>query len=498
MTRKRVNRSPTPTRSSPTPTPTPTGSSRSRSRKRAKLSPSRDSPPPSPPPSDRGSSRGHGRSPSHGRSHGRSRSRSRVAPATDFEIIQLLLNSVSKIDFISDDSLYSFILHVKIPTPACVTGVEVSSFCMKITFVNKGGPNEYYHTPMKGDDIEKKTIDVREIGKEVAIQRKLYESFSSPFVPRVFAASIFLNDEFIELFDSLLLSAAAVFDKNAHYVVSSIIKYVNEHPTWDVHIFLMEYKPYDTLYKRSFKSIPERSTFTPTKNQNEYQHMAANLVCTAGAGFILHDAHNKNGLYDPTEKVVVLLDVGDAFDVNDEGDIEKMKNIFIEMVRDNSHLKPHLCKFFNVQEESQLLNAFVDNLTFTDFRTQGHNIGDIHHTLMMLAFVDFMIHLPIRVWLIRCRYVMQSIYTQVGFEDFVNFLDTFTPILSSDAYNTALTNVAGFIAGITGVTSIPGIPGKIHIDKPVSKKEKNACVMQGGRRKRKTKRKRKCKTRKCY
>ena len=452
MSRKRGNSSPTPPPRSPSPSPSP--ASLTHSRKRAK--------PTAPTPS---------------------RKRAKLPPS-DFEIIRNLLGSVSTIDFISDDSLYSFILHVTIRSPVCVSGVEVSSFCMKITFVNEGRPNEYEHTTTKGGDIYKKTIDKKAIDKEVDIQRELYDSFSSPFVPRVFAASIFLKDEFIQLFDSLL-QLAVVFDKNARQHVSSIIKHVNEHPTWDVHIFLMEYmdKSYDTLYNRSFESIPDRSPFTPTKNQNEYQHMAANLVCVASVGFILYDAHNKNGLCDTRQQKVVLLDFGDAFDVRDQGDKEKLKNIFIKFVNEYKYSIPYLCKFFNVpyqhdqHDQSLLLKAFVDNLTFTDFRTKVPNITDIHHTLMMVAFVDFMIHFTIGVWLIRCRYVMESIYKRDGFVDFLTFLTTFTPVLSSRVYNTELTKVAGFITGITGN------------DNPVPRKQPKSCSIMGGKRKNKSKRK---------
>jgi hypothetical protein len=440
--------------------------SRSNSRKRGNPSPSRDSPHPPPPPI-----------------------RTRPPPP-DSEIITQLLGSFSKIDFISDDSLYSFILQGKMPIEspaACVSGVEVSSFCVKITFVNKGGPNEYVHTTTKGgEDTEKKAIDVREIDKEAVIQRELYDSFSAPFVPRVFASSIFRSKEFTELFESLLTSQRVVFDKNARLLVETILKeHVKKHPMWDVNIFLMEYmdKPYATLYVQSFPTTPERSLITPALVKDGYQRMAANLACAAGVGVILYDAHNKNGLYDRNgDPQVVLLDFSDAFDVKVKSDITKMEGNFTKMVRVNKHLIPHLCRFFSVTDESKLVNAFVANLTFTDFRTQGPNIHDIHHSLMMVAFVDFMIHadgeyIPPGI---RCRYAMESIYGKTGtlhsdsyFEDFDIFLDTFTPILSSDAYNKELSAVARFITGI--IT-------------PTKKKITQQCSLQGGKRKNKSKR----------
>ena len=506
MTRKRGNRSPTTTRSSPTrssrsptpaptPAPTPTRSSptptgSSRSRKHVKLSPSRDSPPPSPPTSDRG----RGRSP--GRSPGRGRSRSRVAPPTDFEIIQqLLVDSVSNIDFISDDSLYSFILHGKILArpPACVNGIEVSSFCMKITFVkNEKMPYEY--TTIKNQRIEKKTIHRKEIDKEVVVQRKLYDSFiSAPFVPRVIAASIFMNDEFIDMFTSLLDTEKSdvVFDRNASRVVTFILDHLRHTPC-DVHIFLMEYideKTYATLDECSLR---QGGKFDTTICNSGYQHMAANLVCAAGVECILYDAHNRNGLFNPTKKKVVLLDFADSYDLSVNDDIKKMKQMFSGMVsrmvsRMDSESIGHLCLFFNVTREDQLLAAFHANLRFTDFRTQeaaAIDIRHIHHSLMMVAFIDFMMNNPKS----RCRYAMESVYGNVGFSNFSNFIERFNLVLQTSMYDAELTKVAHFIMDIVN---------------PSGKKESvSKCLMMGGRRKKKSKckrkRKRNRKTRKCY
>jgi hypothetical protein len=93
---------------------------------------------------------------------------------------------------------------------------------------------------------------------------------------------------------------------------------------------------------------------------------------------------------------------------------------------------------------------------------------------MMVAFVDFMMNYQT----IRCRYTMESIYGKSGFKDFNTFLTTFTSELSSDAYNTELTVVAGFITGIIN---------------PQTLEPKQQCSMQGGKRKKNSKRKNKSK-----
>ena len=491
---------PTPTGSSPTrSSPTPTGSSRSR--KRVKLSPSRDSSTPTPPiptPSPArspgpGPAPGRGRSPARSPGRGRGRSRSRVAPPTDFEIIQqLLLDSVSDIDFISDDSLYSFILHGKILAPACVNGIEVSSFCMKITFVkNEKMPNNYsysYTTIKNQQEIEKKTIHRKALDKEVVVQRKLYDSFiSAPFVPRVIAASIFLSDEFIDMFTRLLNTKkrGVVFDINARSVVTFILDHLRRTPC-DVHIFLMEYIDEKTYATLDECSLLPGGKFNTTICESGYQHMAANLVCAAGVECILYDAHNRNGLFSRSKKKVMLLDFADSYDLSVNDDIKKMKQMFNDMVLHmDSESIMRLCSFFNVKREDKLLDAFDANLRFTDFRTQeaaAINIRDIHHSLMMVAFIDFMMNNPKS----RCRYAMESVYGNVGFSNFSNFIERFNLVLpaSVSVYDKNLTKVAGFIMDIIN-------PRRVKEESEES--EGHKCLMQGGRRKKKSKCKRKCK-----
>ena len=482
MSSKRGNSSPSPrrSRSRAPPSPSPPPPSRSPSRALPPPSPSR-----SPPPSRK---RGNTSQPSSSHSISPNRKRAKPPPPPDFETINNLLGSASTINFISDDSLYSFILHVKIRTPVCVSGVEVSSFCMKITFVNEGRLPVYKYNTMDDVPIEKTPINDEAIVKQFTIQSKLYKSFTlAPFVPRVFAASIFSNKDSITLFDSLLDSrrAVPVFDKKSHYVVSSIVDHVKKHPTLRVDVFLMEYmdNQYATLDTCSFK---RDGGYDTEICKTGYQHMAANLACAAGVGFILYDAHNSNGLFNRKANKVVLIDVGDAFDVSDDGDIKKMKDKFNELVSgDKGDLIPHLCKFFSVTVnskpfsvtvKSELLQAFVANLTCTDFRTKITHMN-IHHNLMMVAFVDFMMNYP----KIRCRYTMESIYGKSGFTNFNTFLTTFTPILSGDAYHKELTDVAGFITGI------------INPQPPKKKEHPYPCVISGGKRKKNSKRKNKSK-----
>jgi hypothetical protein len=214
--------------------------------------------------------------------------------------------------------------------------------------------------------------------------------------------------------------------------------------------------------------------------------MAANLACAAGVGIVLYDAHNNNGLFNSEENKVVLLDVGDAFNVNNVSDIDKMKEIFEKMIAPvNNELIPNLCTFFGVTKKSALVTAFVGNLKFTDFRKEG-SISDIHHSLMMVAFVDFMVHYQLSMHTpgIRCRYAMESIYGENSFKTVDNvgtFLKTFTPNLTSHAYDAGLTAVAKFIRDIITPS-------------PPPEPQPSSCAIQGGKRKNKNKSNRKNKS----
>ena len=98
---------------------------------------------------------------------------------------------------------------------------------------------------------------------------------------------------------------------------------------------------------------------------------------------------------------------------------------------------------------------------------------------MMVAFIDFMMNNPKS----RCRYAMESVYGNVGFSNFSNFIETFNLVLpaSVNVYDTKLTKVAGFIMDIIN-------PRRVK-----EESEGTKCLMQGGRRKKKSKCKRKCK-----
>jgi len=393
---------------------------------------------------------------------------------------------VSKINLISDNSRYSFILQGTIPkSPAvCIDGVNVSTFCMKITFVSDKQIPESYEYIHAHKPIYKNTISVNEIKKEAAIQRKLYDSFTAPFVPRVFGDGIFSNTHFTNLFDNLLKEPSIVIPNGSETftVVSSIVELAKRNPTWDVNIFAMEYigKPYATLFDRSFESSTFGSpVFKPTHINVGYQRMAASLACVAGVGVILYDSHNNNGLINQEKTKVVLLDVCDAFDVTKNSDMTKMKDIFMAMISGgNELLISGLCAFFGVEKQSELKDKFVTNLAFTDFRKSAKiNIRDIHHSLMMVAFVDFMVHTQRSMHTpgIRCRYVFKTV-NNVG-----TFLTTFTPNLTSHAYDEGLTAVARFIKDIITPSTSSAPPA-------------SQCAIQGGKRKNKNKSKRKNKS----
>jgi len=418
-----------------------------------------------------------------------------VSPLPVETNINDILMSASRIEFVQDDSVYSFIFYGTVSAPFCIDSVKFETFCMKISFVNKTtSVVTFTHTTtVEDEDVEKRVINEKVLEKEVTNQKKLYDSFVlSPFVPRVFAASVFTNKEFNDIISSL--QQKQVFSANADKTMMSILRHLHANKSWNVHIFLMEYmdEKYKTLDERSFTMSlmgSETKTFDPTNIRTGYLHMAANIACAASSvGLILYDAHNRNGLSDSQGTDVRLIDVGDAFDLHNDDDTSKLQRMFNTMlskISENSkELLPSLCSFFDVDEPSKLPERFYDNLRFSDFRTQVDvSIQDIHRTLIMIAFIDFMMNTPDRDSYssrhsnCRCRYTMEIIYGKNSFINFNSFIinTKCRPRLSVDDFNQNLNIVKQIIMGII---------------KPESKKlikRRSTCSILGGKHKKKYK-----------
>jgi hypothetical protein len=84
---------------------------------------------------------------------------------------------------------------------------------------------------------------------------------------------------------------------------------------------------------------------------------------------------------------------------------------------------------FEVEEEDQLSQTLEENLdSLVDFRCGQFTIDDIHHNLIMTAFVDFMMYIVAHKGnQCQSRYTLESVYGAGTFSNFSTFLRQFRP-----------------------------------------------------------------------
>ena len=309
----------------------------------------------------------------------------------------------------------------------------------------------------------------------------------SVFVPDVIAHGVFNREkleEYISLFRSNILGAAtkreielgtaAGIDDNVLHVLRELNswlqqkiiedtrkKYVKEKQNWAVDILLMEYidtKHYQTLYTLGSKS---KKTFDVFNIQEALLITAAQLACATGVRIILYDCHPNNALSNESQNDVRLIDIGSAIDLNNKCDEQFILQTFDTMLtsirpsRENKFCTiQQLCDFFEVDIDiapkilkkqtkqkkteqkpsdvddlriEKLTQKFQENLgNLVDFRCREFTIEDIHHNLIMTAFVDFMMFIVVYGRdICQSRYTMESVYGAGTFSNFSTFLTTF-------------------------------------------------------------------------
>ena len=143
-----------------------------------------------------------------------------------------------------------------------------------------------------------------------------------------------------------------------------------------------------------------------------------------------------------------------------------------------------LCNFFGVdttaaivkpykkgkQEQNILTKTFQQNLdTLVDFRCGELTIDNIHHNLIMTAFVDFMMYIVQHKGnMCKSQHTMESVYGAGTFRNFTTFLTQFRPNNRTfrtsgpppDSYDANLSNVSEEISKIVKLCSSV----KCHID----------------------------------
>ena len=427
----------------------------------------------------------------------------------DSLIIETLFKKVTDLRVISDKSMYSFVFEATTSDSFLIDtrdetvmsstykpdnenkGKPLHKFCIKISFVTDGNPNEKYnYTTLKESKCIKRTSTSDSVHNEVALQRKIYYDFacvrsSATFVPDVIAYGIFSHD-WLENHKMYFKSQMTVSDEVCH--VFDRINYSDFH----VAVILMEY--FDT---KKFKPTEDLTGFFVSGTFNIFNTAfkramittAAQLVCVMGLGIILYDSHWNNILATTTGENVCLIDIGGALDIFDSHGtgydkivefFEKMCDIALEIdfygrsspdgLPDFPTIK-NLCIFFGITFGDRMLSnepkskkikkdltkKFIDNLQFPDVRCLVENDDEMiritHHALVMLAFLDFMVN---RILLLhpKCQSgnTMICVYPQHDFKSFNNFVLHFNPDYSVDKVSSRPNNLEIVIKRIREIT----------------------------------------------
>jgi hypothetical protein len=362
-------------------------------------------------------------------------------------------------------------------------GIPLQHFCMKISLVldvtDAKMVENYEYRCNSNEPHDKRAVSVIHSINEAHIQKKLYDSFAcmrgtSPFVPDVIAHGVFNHEQFesyISLFKANSLAAASAtktgtatgIDSKVLHVLTEISGWLKqkkreylrnpdeEKQNWAVDILLMEYID-TTEYKTLYTLGNVRTWGRLTNIEKALLTSAAQLACATGVGIILYDSHKNNILSNKFQTRVVLIDIGGAIDYSDECDKQFILQTFGTMLDGIlSGGKPYcsieqLRAFFGVdiapkilKKKSTDINEIIsiqlykkleENLgSLHDFRCGEFTIDDIHHNLMMTAFVDFMMYIVVHNGN-RCqsRYTMESVY---GADTFINFSTFLTQFRSS-------------------------------------------------------------------
>jgi len=361
-------------------------------------------------------------------------------------------------------------------------GITLQHFCMKLSLVHSIPDADryeiYHYVDSNNDTHSKRAVSVISSTKEAHLQKKLYDSFAcirgtSPFVPDVIAHGVFNHEQFesyISLFKSNRLTAATKtgIESTVLHVFTEISAWLQqkniederkpdgEKQNWAVDILLMEYidtRIYQTLYTLgTTTSILGTKSFDVSKIQKALLTTAAQLACATGVGIILYDCHPNNALSNASQSDVRLIDIGGAIDLKNEDDERYTVNIFDTMLDNIRYGKntfctiQQLCDFFDViiahtivkkqtkqpkkaHYEEILIQKFQENLgTLVDFRCRQFTLENIHHNLIMTAFVDFMMYIVVyKTDACQSQYTMESVYGAGTFSNFSTFLTTFRP-----------------------------------------------------------------------
>jgi len=406
----------------------------------------------------------------------------------------------------------TFVAHASAAAGAPEHGTPVSNFCAKISFVHDGSRrlgNEY-------NGVQKRTVTSVKANREANTQRRIFELFAclstkAPFTSDVLAHAILSGEQFRAIFGNVLTSTVASTTPGVLGTPKKIYDWIRDWYRSDgigVDVLLMEMLD----FQRTAPGVPRSMRFrmihslsgTPSYGVAALR-MAAEIAVVGGKEIVPHDFHGGNGLAIPNGLQLYLVDWGGLFDLANREDRATLLDIFKKMC-DRAHTTEleesdhalqlarktsdptqkllarfpclqDLCGFFEIpfivpqvddddaarNENIKMLKAkFEEELTtgFVDFVCVAPTPQNVHHTLTLVAFIDFMSNLMVRVHpYCQCGDVLGIVYpkqvntfastTEIDvttFRDFRTFLRQFK--VKTLPPSTELDKVVGLIQEI--------------------------------------------------
>jgi hypothetical protein len=380
-------------------------------------------------------------------------------------------------------------------------GTRVSTFCAKISFVYDGK----YSLDNTYKSVKKDTVSSAKANKEADTQCMLFEEFAclsttAPFVPDVLAHAILTGPQFKTMFAKLLsppattsmfASVLSTFTSTKKQGVlgtpNEIYRWIMEwcarNPTLMIDVIFMEMMDFGRTAPSAPRSTPFQMIVNLRSHQHEHQlaalRMMANIASVRGKGIMPHDFHEGNGMATVDGLQLYLIDWGGIWNLSIPEDRAKVLHDFgrvCERARTTSAQEAanemkisgrcttdnekrvarfpsieDLCVFFQLnilpsrdENVDVLKNMFEEDLDkVVDFTCVPPTQKDVHHALMMVAFVDYMSN---RMNFddypnCQCGSVLKVVYpeqlkpiktstgvTVTAFDDFRTFLKTFAVV----------------------------------------------------------------------
>jgi hypothetical protein len=377
-------------------------------------------------------------------------------------------------------------------------GVPVTKLCAKISFIsNKSGDAV----------LDKYCVSPEEFRTEILVQKKIHDLLacrnSNAFVADVIADAIVTPAQFIEILNTWAEKP----------YLNTIIRTLEQRSDVRVGIFLMELIP--TAKYTTIGHLPE----SPYKVR-AVTELAAQFLVVASEQIALYDGHSHNALavynfgffrgvgillrvLSPIEPDVRIIDFGKALRLDVETTKQNLRSRFHSLCVNKGTDIATVCHFFGCTKET-LLTKFETELQFPNFMctvptvvpTVEPNVKNVHRALMMLAFIDFMMHDYIRC---QMSFIIRYMYHPRFELEFSNFLKNFS--LDDVPEPNELHNVVAHIKKFATCACVPPMDPSLlrydiasaaamqpHPTKSISQEtpscKRRKCSMLGGTRKR--------------